>query len=71
MSMTKIMVALFQDGHRFHGNQIYLFGNMFYLKADTLGIPKLKTYKFYVVILIIYSDHVYKYHIMQMKLLLE
>ena len=37
MSMTKIMVALFQDDHRFH---VYLLGNMFYLKADTLGIPK-------------------------------
>ena len=38
MSMTKIMVALFQEGHGFHGNQVYFFRNMFYLKADTLGI---------------------------------
>ena len=45
MSMTKIMVALFQDGHR--GNQIYVFGNMFYLKADTLGIPKLSSDFYY------------------------
>ena len=41
------MVALFKDGHHFHGNQMYYFGNMFYLKAETLGIPKLSSHPFY------------------------
>ena len=47
MSMTNVIVALFRDGHRFHGYQIYSFGNTFYLKPGTLGIPKLSSDHFY------------------------